>query len=237
MIGRLSSDGTWFTFGYTHGAIAAQGVGFRLLASFPNVHEMYHSKAIFPLFSNRLLRPTRPEYRDYLSWLDIDDDDPQPLEILGRSGGERATDNMEIVPLPERSPEGDYETRFFLRGLQRMASPAIDRAKSLQAGEPLLLMHDFQNPHDNRALALRTSEETTFMIGYCPRLLRDDVLTLIDKGSTGPIITVARVNLPPAPSQFRVLCKVQTPWPEGFVPCSGEQFQPIAAPDREPQLA
>lgn len=43
--------------------------------------------------------------------------------------------------------------------------------------------------------------------------------------------TVERVHPPPAPIQFRLLCRIDAPWPADFDPCGGELFAPrVAAP-------
>jgi hypothetical protein len=89
-------------------------------------------------------------------------------------------------------------------------------------------MHDFQNPYDNRALLLRTDDG--YNVGYCPRYLLDDVFKLLRQTSGAEQtvkVTVERVNLPPIPIQFRLLCKLKAPWPDGFQPFSSSIYQPI----------
>ena len=137
-----------------------------------------------------------------------------------------------MFPCPEPTADGFYETHFLLHGLSHMAPEAQDRALSLQSGESLLVMRDFQNPKDELALALRTAEQypgDVHIIGYCPRYLRNDILTLMANGlgENSPRVTVVRVNPPPAPIQYRVLCKVEMGWRAGFEPFSAAEFQPI----------
>jgi len=67
-----------------------------------------------------------------------------------------------------------------------------------------------------------------YLIGYCPRYLRADILQLLQWGLS-PRITVERVNPPPAPVQVRVLCKLVMQWPEGFSPYSTDDYAPLAA--------
>jgi len=60
-----------------------------------------------------------------------------------------------------------------------------------------------------------------------PRYLARDVWQIA--GGCDPDfinVTVARVNRD-APLQQRLLCKMRACWPDGFVPCSDEDFQPI----------
>jgi hypothetical protein len=72
------------------------------------------------------------------------------------------------------------------------------------------------------------------MIGYVPRYLAFDALTLFKHCDPEFIqIFVQRVNRD-APLQQRLLCRMHACWPDGFQPCSGEEFQPI--PEGVPAL-
>lgn len=220
------------------GALRAQkDARFEALISFPELHTAYIAEHLFPLFSNRLLPSTRSEYRSYLGWLDIGDPESDPVTILARSGGRKATDTPELFPSPERNQNGDYQIHFLVYGLNHVPDENVERAMRLQAGEPLLAMRDFQNPKDPDAVALRTAEKCEkdlYIIGYCPRYLRSEILRLSYAGSPPPI-TVERVNRAPAPVQFRLLCKAVAKWPAGFQPFNEPDFQPLV-PARVKQL-
>ena len=43
-----------------------------------NLHEIYKSPDLFPLFANRLISRKRPEYKDFLRWLDLREDEAAP---------------------------------------------------------------------------------------------------------------------------------------------------------------
>jgi len=91
------------------------------------------------------------------------------------------------------------------------------------------LMRDVQNPKASDALALRTAEafeRDMHLVGYVPRYLRLDALKLMQLGSS-PAISVERVNAPPAPAQYRVLCKAVSQWPAGFEPFDGPEYEPL----------
>lgn len=235
-IGRLTREDAFFRFEYVQGALQAmREVGFEPIISFPEFGEIYLSEKLFPLFQNRIMAPSRPEYRDYLSWLDVSVQEAEPLLLLGRSGGHRATDTFRVFPVPEVTENQRYQTRFFVHGLPYMPEAAQKRALSLAGGERLLLMHDFQNEQDDRALLLRSvgderGEDIT-AIGYCPRYLVDDLQALmaIPSSRASIRVTVVRVNPPPAPSQVRVLCSLEAHCPAGFVPLAAELFQPLPA--------
>jgi hypothetical protein len=228
-VGRLWSSDGLYSFAYTMGAKQAkEEAQFEPLVSFPDLYMVYVSERLFPLFSNRVLPASRPEYPEYLQWLNVPVTKYDPVAILARSGGRRVTDTLEVFPSPERNENGAYVIHFLVHGLGHMSECSITRAKQLEPHEPLLAMQDFQNPKDPEAIALRTAERIPgdlHMIGYCPSYLRHDILALLRGGCLK--ITVERVNPPPAPLQFRVLCKAVIEPPEGFELFAGPEYQPI----------
>ena len=78
------------------------------------------------------------------------------------------------------------------------------------------------------SVAVRTEVEQT-QIGYVPRYLANDVWHLVQRCDNEFIeLFVARVNKD-APLQNRLLCRMHACWPDGFQPCSSEDFAPIPA--------
>ena len=62
-IARLTRTRSEYVFDYTKGALSAvQEAGFRPLPAFPDFAVVYLCAELFPFFSNRLLRQTRPDY-------------------------------------------------------------------------------------------------------------------------------------------------------------------------------
>lgn len=230
-VGRLTAEGGKYQFVYTKGALEAhEKGGFQPLQSFPDLYEVYNSDQLFPLFSNRLLSPSRPDYHSFVEWLNVGDNDVHPMVLLARSGGKRVTEMLEVFPSPEDNGTGEYQIYFFVHGLSHAAQASMDRALTLERGEQLLLMHDLQNPRDPEALLLRTAEKQPndmFLMGYCPRYLLRDVHTLVREGRRLPTVTVERVNRPPAAIQFRLLCKMILKGPEEFHPFSDGVYQPL----------
>ena len=87
-------------------------------------------------------------------------------------------------------------------------------------------MLDLQNDHDPQAVAVRTESER-MQIGYVPRYFAYDVWQLVQRCEVDFIeLYVDRVNAD-APLQNRVLCRMHACWPDGFRPCSGDDFLPI----------
>lgn len=228
-VGRLEFDGKVYRFGYTRGAL--QLSGFHAFSGMPDLDKVYESEVLFPLFANRLLAPSRPEYEKFLVWGGFDlNCRPDPIAILGVTEGLRATDALELFPSPTPNQHGQYVNKFFLHGVRWMAQAALDRINKLQHGESLGMMFDDFNRHDPNAVAVRTCDtKDRFMIGYVPRYLARDVREICDVCCTENIsLTVMRIN-PDAPLQHRILCQMTSCWPSDFSPCSREEFQPISS--------
>jgi hypothetical protein len=224
-IGRLSREGTQYVFQYTRGALAAQDAGFRPLLTFPELTTAYVANELFPLFANRLPPTSRADYRSFVEALDLQGEQ-DPLVLLARSGGERQTDTFEVFPAPQRTPNGRFETTFFVRGLRFRPTATQEEALRLRSGDPLTLEPEPENPHD--ALAVRVLSELRTHLGHVPRYLAPDLQRLGEVGV--PLeVRVRRVNPPPTPMQFRILCELSALWPEDFAPLRGEEFEPLHA--------
>ena len=72
------------------------------------------------------MRPSRPDYQDYIQWLNIPQHEDEPIAILARSGGRKATDTFELFPCPERNEDGFYHLHFFVHGLRYMPECSIE---------------------------------------------------------------------------------------------------------------
>ncbi|MBD2180459.1 HIRAN domain-containing protein [Planktothrix sp. FACHB-1355] len=232
-IGKLTYDGKMYEFAYTKGILAAiEKCGFEPLYSLPDLNKLYRSVELFPLFSNRVLSRSRPNYKNFVELLNLPQYEDDPITLLARSGGQKATDKFEVFPCPERDENGLYHVHFFVRGLRHLPPASLDRINKLQKNELLRLVHDFQNPYDRKALMLRTNE--TFLgdlypVGYCPRYLVDDAFNFIGQNPELVHIQVERVNPAPTPLQFRLLCNMTAPWPDNFHPFSSSMYQPLRA--------
>jgi hypothetical protein len=226
-VGRLDRvDGT-YRFCYTRGARTL--AEFRPLTGMDDLEQVYESEALFPVFANRLLSPSRPEYEAFLTWGGFDSaNPPDPIAILAVTEGIRQTDEIEVFPCPAPDGDGCYLNKFFLHGIRWMMPAAVERIARLAPNEPLYMMPDPCNIADPFAVAVRTAAPVA-QIGYVPRYLAHDVGQLLHRCDPEFIeLFVQRVN-PDAPMQQRVLCRMHACWPDDFVPCSGEAFQPIPA--------
>lgn len=224
-VGQLSRDRDDFRFVYTKGAESSER--FVPFGRMTDLHAVYVAKELFPLFSNRLLTKSRPEYRDFLTWLGLDSDPDDALELLSRSGGKRATDELQVFPCPEPTAENTYVVEFFSHGIRHLPEETRARINKLLPRERLYLMRDIQNPSDDMALMMRT-KDPVHNVGYCPRFYSAEFSRLIDlAGRDNVALTVSGIN-PSAPLQFRLRCRLSAPWPPGFSACAQETFAPLA---------
>lgn len=223
-VGRLVHDEGLYRFCYTQGARQSD---FRPFSGMDDLEQVYESEELFPLFANRLLPKSRPEYDAYLRWSGFDPDNPpEPIVVLGVTEGIRQTDAVEVFPCPSPDADGCYINKFFLHGLRWVGASALDRINQLEPGDQLSLETENTNESDPHAVKVFTADPKT-AIGYVPRYLARDVRHLLERCEVEFLeLSVDRVNRD-APTQNRLLCRLNACWPEGFEPCSGSEFLPI----------
>lgn len=210
---KVDEETIRYRFRYTQGAMTARNeVGFDPLLSFPDFERDYESENLFPLFKNRVLSHKRSDFAEFVSWLDLKPEDADPILILAVSGGNRATDNMEVFPKVVPAADGSFNVRFFLHGIRHLGEKAIERAKNLVPGEVLRIMVEVNNPATRLAVPLLTADYT--MIGWAPRYLVHDLVTCVP---SAPEITatVAKVNHGHAPLNQSILIDYAGRAPDG----------------------
>ncbi len=224
-VGKLTSEEGTYLFVYTRGALAP---GFQPLGQMQDLYRRYQSTELFPLFANRLLSRARPEYRHLLEWIDVAEGQDDPIQVLSRTEGVRGTDTLTVFPRPHPDKHGNYHVHFFSHGVRYLPPAAIETIDKLHPGVRLYIQLDVQNEFDECAISLRTGTPPT-IVGYCPRYLARDfrqILAPADDASSVEVI-VHRVNVD-APLQLRLLCVIEGSWPEGFEPCAGGDYTPLA---------
>lgn len=226
-IGRLTSDGRLYQFVYTQGVKEAEAkCAFKPLSSFPCLDEVYTSTQLFPVFANRLMSRSRPDYSSFMEWLNIPNDEHDPMTILARSGGERETDTLAVFPCLEVNAQGQYHLYFFSHGLRHLPNCAIERINQFEPTEKLGLAHQLQSNDESDALILTTEDH--YIVGYCPRYLLAELFELI-RQKLNLEVQVERVNKAPTPLQFRLLCKMTVQANPDYHPFSSRHYQPLMA--------
>lgn len=222
-VGKLWMSENQYRFCYTKGVQRAKKSNdFMMFGQMIEEDKVYVSDELFPIFKNRLLQKSRPEYNDYLKWLGLDAS-LEPLDELSRTNGVRATDSLQLFEIP-KNKDGKYITYFFSHGISHLPKNYVERIKKLHKGDKLYLMQDIQNNMDKYALMIRTDDPAELM-GYCPRIYTKDLHTLIEKNGVDNVsLSIEAINHD-APLQFRLLCKIETTWFEGFEPFLDEEFK------------
>lgn len=215
VVGRLGYDGSEYTFGYTESSVAAFQQGFRGLPGLRDPALRYVSDALFPVFAQRTLDPTRPDYAGYLDSLGLDEQ-ATPFEQIVHSGGHRAADTLQLIEQP-RLEANRLAATFLLNGVRHVPRrPLIfhegsvevtgaehERAlASLSPGCGLAYRHESGNEKNPEAIALTSLHGVP--LGYVPNVFAGGIHDLIRRGS--PIkFSVRAANGPDAPSHLRVV--------------------------------
>lgn len=168
---------------------------------------------------------SRPDYQSYLSRFNLSTQNLDLMEFLGRTEGERQTDNFKVFPSPQPDNNGQYYLFFVAHGLRYLPECSVRRMEQLEVGEPLWLAHEFHNRHDTKALTLNTEDH--HILGYCPRYLVANVFDILMREPKLVEVKVAKVNLPPSPLKSRLLCEMTYSGFEGYVPFAQQQYQPL----------
>ena len=225
-IGRLDADveDNKYRFRYTGGAKRAEKeVRFPLLVAFPRIDKDYRATRLFSTFSNRAMRPSRPDFKDYVNSLALAAD-TDPIDMLAVSGGHRVTDSYEVFPRLGKKADGSFSCRFFLHGGKHVSQSAQMRLDRLTADEELYLALELTNPLDEKAVQIQSTDY--HMIGWAPRYLAYDLSVAL----AGPLgscrARVVQVNPMPIPSEQRVLIEL-TGNLGNHEPMSGSDFQPL----------
>ena len=218
---QLTTDGESYRFVYVKAA--EQFDGFKCLPGLPDLHGVYESGRLFPVFRNRLMPRRRPDYSDFVQRLNLDAE-TDPFEVLIRSEGWRATDRIEVFAHPDRTSDGELTTLFFVRGIRHLDAAAA-AVGEVRVGDVLELEDDPDNPVNQRAILVST--RTGRRVGWVPDCLLEMVHDL--REMTAVEITAEHVNPDTSPPHMRLLCRLRALWPDDYEPLSGPEYQPIAA--------
>jgi len=224
LVRKRDGQGERFVFAYLK--LAEQLEQFRPLPGLPDLHRRYESDVLFPVFSNRVMPRSRPDFDALARRVDLSGD-ADPFEVMARSGGLRATDRIEVFSAPVRTPDDRSSCLFFARGIRHIQG-AAELVDSLARGDELVLRDDPQNPFNSRALLLRRDGRS---VGYVPDYLVEHVHELRQLNGTEPRIVVEHVNDAATAPHLRLLCHLDAPWPQGYEVFSEERFKPLASVD------
>jgi hypothetical protein len=196
---------------------ARQLEGFQPFLSFPGWERAYVSPRLFPLFAQRIMSPRRPDFRQFLHQLDLDED-ATPWEQLARSEGRSSGDTVQVFPIPTVRPDGGTTCRFLVHGIRHVNGGALP---PLHPDERLLLRDEPTNPKNSGAVRVCAPDGEP--VGYVPDLLLEHLGAM---RSAGPVeLVVEHVNGSEAPSHLRLLARLDGQVPEGYRPMVGPGWE------------
>ncbi|HEX5051458.1 MAG TPA: HIRAN domain-containing protein [Planctomycetota bacterium] len=214
-----------YEFAYVHGVRDALQHGFIPFAGMRALDRVYLSESLFPLFGNRVMASSRPDFRDYIARLGLEGS-PGPALLLARSEGRKVTDNLEVFAPPEFDSVAEcWIYSAFVRGIRH--TPGAEAAvATLLPGDVLIIERDVTNEWDVRAMFLRTGDR--IRVGFAPHTLVEDLNRLMDLGSDLSA-EVVLMNAPPAPVHQRLLVRIKAPHVDGFRPLATQRYLPLSA--------
>lgn len=159
---------------------------------------------LLAMFRNRVLSPRRPDFVPYATALGLGED-ADPVELLARSGGRRATDTIHIVAEPIQREDGSRDMLFLVSGVRHI-DPDGKGASSVRPGDELAIRTEPENEYDSRALLL--DNVTGEPLGYVPNYLLDDVHKHIEEGGS-VAVHAEHVNGPDTPAHLRLLARLR----------------------------
>jgi hypothetical protein len=223
-VGLLECDEEGYRFHYIRNALGVDG--FRPLLGFPDLHSTYESPRLFPLFAERVMDARRRDYGSYLTQLHLPED-AEPFELLGRSGGHRKGDTIQLYPEPLVAPDGSTRSIFLVNGVRHVLAEdptAEQRFATLQPEEQLVLIDEPDNDWNKRAILVSARDGQR--LGWVPDLLLDYLHTVRDQGE--PSLVVEHVNGPEAPPHLRLLVRLNGYAPAGYRPFTGSRWEPVS---------
>lgn len=222
-VGVLSCNGGTYTFRYL--ASTREVPDFRPLLGFPDLERTYASARLFPFFAQRVMDKRRPDYERYLHALDLPVTASQ-LDVLGRGGGQRKADRIQVVEEPHVDGDGRTACTFVVHGIRHQSSAEPALLDSLQPGDELTLRPEPDNPANPRALVVSTLAGVG--IGWVPDLLLDYVHTVVQ--SSAAQLVVRRVNGPDLPPHLRLVVRLVGSAPAGYLTFHGDAWRPVGTP-------
>jgi len=218
-VGLLTHVDSTYRFCYLRSAGTVEG--FQPFLGFPDLGRRYAAAALFPLFAQRVMRPSRPDFDRYRGALGLDVDSSD-WSMLGRSQGQREGDAIRVFPEPDVDEAGVTSSTFFVSGLgDRMrqdprVEPALVR---LVVGNRLRLLDERAIAEDTRALVV---ERTGVALAWVPGLLLSHVDTIRSRGA--PEVSVVDTNGPDVPPAYRLLVMLRGTAPVGYRPFDGPEW-------------
>jgi hypothetical protein len=224
-VGLLTDEGGVFRFRYL--ARADRVEGFQPFLGFPDITGDYVAQRLFPLFAQRVMSPSRPDYPRYIEalWLPPD---ATAWAVLARSQGQREGDGIRVFVEPLVDEDGSTRSTFLVHGVRHRLrqDPRVEAAlAALAQGEDLVLIDEPDNPADPRAVLI--TDQGRIPLGWVPSVLLPYVHTALAVGATS--VRVEKVNDSNTPPGYRLLVTLHGRVPPGYRAFDGPGWEPHAS--------
>lgn len=219
-VGLLTCSESSYAFSYLRSAAGVQD--FQPFLGFPDLERRYEANALFPLFAQRVMRASRPDFLRYSQALRLEAG-ACDWSILGRSQGQREGDGIRVFPEPYVDEAGVTSSTFFVSGLRhRMRQdPRVSGAlDALTPGDRLTLIDEPTNAEDARALLV--AEGAGLTLAWVPSVLLPYVHTV--RATAEPSLTVLGTNGPDVPPAYRLLVNLRGTAAPGYRPFDGPEW-------------
>lgn len=219
-VGLLTCSESSYIFTYLRSAAAVEG--FQPFLGFPDLDRMYETTTLFPLFAQRVMRASRPDFARYRQALRLEAD-ASDWSVLGRSQGQREGDGIRVFPEPYVDEAGGTTSTFFVSGLRHRMSQDSRVSEALDALTPgalLQLVDEPTNVEDARALLV--AEGTGVTLAWVPSALLSYVHAV--RTTSEPSLTVVGTNGPDVPPAYRLLVQLRGTAAEGYQPFDGPEW-------------
>lgn len=219
-VGLLTHVDPTYRFCYLRSAGAV--AGFEPFLGFPDLERRYEAMALFPLFAQRVMRRSRPDFDRYRQALRLEAD-ASDWSILGRSQGAREGDGIRVFPEPDVDKAGLTTSTFFVNGLgaRMREDPRVKPALvGLVVGDRLRLLDDRATAEGARALLV--VERTGVALAWVPGVLLSHFDTIRSHGA--PELSVVDTNGLDVPPAYRLLVVLRGAAPVGYLPFDGPEW-------------
>jgi len=200
-VGLLVCDDRGFQFRYLRRADEVEG--FQPFLGFDDLDRVYSAPRLFPLFAQRVMSPSRPDFPRYLRSLLLT---PSATErdILARSQGQREGDGIRVFVEPAVDDSGRTEATFLVHGVRHRlhADPRVEQVlRALVPDEQLRLVDEPDNPADPRAVLV--SHRSGVALGWVPSVLLAYVHVVSEAQ-----VRVLHANGPDVPPGYRLIVRL-----------------------------
>jgi hypothetical protein len=212
------SQGSEVIYRFAYLESAVRRPSFRPLLGFRDLTRSYVSTGLFPLFAERIMDSRRPDRPIFLAALDLSEE-ATPLEVLARSGGQRAGDGLLLTPVPRVAENGQTSCVFLVHGIRHVEG-AAERVDDLGAGDRLSIAPEPSNPVNPHALLV--TEGGGQPLGWVPDALLEYVHQVEERQ-----LTVVRVNPRDVGTRLRLLVRLEGSAAPGWQPFEGPDWATV----------